>query len=60
MQLSGAGWAGILTKQAGGDEEAVFGLFFELFEDYVRERDQSGDGGIKVRYEQMTETLRSH
>jgi hypothetical protein len=48
-------WAGHLWRQSGEDDEAAFRLFFELLEDYVRDREQLGPEVIKARFLQMLE-----
>jgi hypothetical protein len=58
IQLSGAGWPGILIAKSGGREEVAFKTFFVLLEDYVSERDRFGKKEIEVRYEQMVSSLK--
>lgn len=48
-------WAGHLWRQSGEDDEAAFRLFFELLEDYVRERQQLGADTLKSRFMEMLE-----
>jgi hypothetical protein len=48
-------WAGHLWRQCGEDDVAAFTLFFELLEEYVRDREQLGAAGIKARFMQMLE-----
>ena len=46
-------WAGHLWRQCGKDDVAAFRLFFELLEEYVRDREQFGADGIKTRFMEM-------
>lgn len=50
VPYSSADWSGILWQQCGKDDEAAFGLFFVLLEEYVRDRERLGAEGIKSRY----------
>ena len=50
VPYSSMDWSGILWRQCDEDDEAAFCLFFELLEDYVRDREQLGAEGIKSRY----------
>ena len=43
-------WAGHLWRQCGEDDVAAFRLFFELLEEYVRDREQLGAETIKNGY----------
>ena len=48
-------WSGHLWRQSGEDDEVAFRLFFELFEEYVRDREQLGADDIKARFMRMME-----
>jgi hypothetical protein len=48
-------WAGCLWRQSGENDEAAFRLFFELLDEYVRDREQLGPEIIKTRFLQMLE-----
>ena len=51
-------WSGHLLKQAGGDESEAFRLFFQHFEEYVKERETIGAEAIKARFIMMLERIR--
>jgi hypothetical protein len=53
VPYSSMDWSGILRRQCGEDDEAAFLLFFELFEEYVRDRERLGAEGIKTRFMEM-------
>ncbi|MFO1487714.1 MAG: hypothetical protein U1F65_04480 [Verrucomicrobiota bacterium] len=48
-------WVGHLWRQSGEDDEAAFRLFVELFEEYVKDRQEQGAEVIKARFMQMME-----
>src|SRR4051812_10277382 len=48
--MSGQDWSGLILEQAGGDEEAAFQMFFQLFEEFSKERERIGSGGIRAQY----------
>ena len=50
-------WYGHILERAGEDEAAAFQLFFEHFEDYLKEREKIGPGAIKARFIAMLEEL---
>ena len=53
VPCSSMDWSGILWRQCGRDDQAAFRLFFELLEEYVRDRDQLGTDGIRTRFMEM-------
>jgi hypothetical protein len=52
-----ANWPGLLWLQSGKDDEAAFRLFFELLDDYLRDRELLGPDVLKARFMQMIEEL---
>lgn len=50
-------WAGHIWRHCGEDDEAAFRVFFDLLEEYVRDREQLGPEEIKARFQQMLERL---
>jgi hypothetical protein len=48
-------WACHLWRQSGENDEAAFRLFFELLEEYVKDRELLGTETIKVRFMEMLE-----
>jgi hypothetical protein len=53
-------WSGHFLRQCGEDDEAAFRLFFELLEEYVRDREQLGPEGIKAGFTRMLEQHDKH
>ncbi len=51
--MSSMDWAGHIGRHCGEDDVAAFRLFFELLEEYVRDREQLGADAIKARYMEM-------
>lgn len=52
------GWAGHIWRHCGEDNEAAFHRFFELLEEYVKERERLGSEAIKNRFMQMMNKIR--
>src|SRR5258706_16457971 len=50
-------WAGHIWRQSGENDEDAFRLFFELFEEYISDREQLGSEGIKTRFLKMLDEL---
>ena len=48
---------GRILEHAGYDETAAFDIFFELYEEYVRDRERLGYEEIKARYLAMVREL---
>jgi len=48
---SGMGWPGRILERAGNDETAAFQLFFEEFEEFLKERESIGTEAIKLRHQ---------
>jgi hypothetical protein len=48
--MSGRDWSGHILEQAGGDEAVAFQMFFELFEEFSKERERIGSEAIRARY----------
>jgi hypothetical protein len=56
--MGAADWSTLLLRQSNNDAEAAFRLFFELFEQYIADRERLGYEGLKASYLAMAETLR--
>jgi hypothetical protein len=52
-----ANWAGLLWLQSRNDAEAAFRLFFELLNDYLKDREQLGPAVLKSRFMQVMAEL---
>lgn len=50
-------WSGHLLERAGGDEAAAFRLFFQHFDEYLKERETIGAEAIKARFITMLEQM---
>jgi len=50
-------WHGHILERAGGDDAAAFRLFFELFEEYLKDREAVGPEAIQARFIAMLEEL---
>jgi hypothetical protein len=50
-------WSGHIWRHCGEDDEAAFRMFFELFEEYIKEREQVGPEAIKARFLEMLESF---
>jgi hypothetical protein len=46
-------WAGHIWRHCGEDDEAAFRMFFELLEEYLKERKKVGSKVIKARFIKM-------
>ncbi|MDB6058875.1 MAG: hypothetical protein JWO95_2719 [Verrucomicrobiales bacterium] len=51
--MGSSDWSTILVRQSDGDDEAAFKLLFELFEQYVADRERLGYEAIKSSYLKM-------
>jgi hypothetical protein len=51
-------WSGHLWRQCGDDDGAAFRMFFELFEEYVKDRAEIGPENIKARFIKMLDEIR--
>jgi hypothetical protein len=51
-------WAGHIWRHCGEDSEVAFHKFFELLEEYIKEREQHGPEAIKNRFMQMIDKTR--
>lgn len=51
-------WAGHIWRQCGEDDEAAFRKFFELLEEYIKDRERLGPEEIKSRFMQMMDKIR--
>jgi hypothetical protein len=51
-------WAGHIWRHCGEDDEAAFKMFFELLEEYVKDREQLGPEAIKARFIEMLQKRR--
>jgi hypothetical protein len=49
----GMDWSGHILERADGDEAVAFRLFFELFEQYLEEREKIGPEAIQARFVAM-------
>ena len=50
-------WAQVILEQTGGDETAAFRLFFDHFEEFLRERERVGTPALKARFMTMVEEM---
>lgn len=51
-------WAGHIWSHCGEDNEAAFHRFFELLEEYVKERERLGPEAIKKQFILMIDKIR--
>ena len=47
---SGMAWDGQIRRHCEQDDEAAFGMFFELLEEYLKERERIGPDEIQRQY----------
>jgi hypothetical protein len=52
-------WSGHIWRHCDEDDEAAFQMFFELLEEYVKNRARTGPEQIKNRFLKMLEKLRN-
>lgn len=53
-------WAGHIWRQCREDDEVAFRKFFELLDEYVKDREELGPEAIQNRFMQMMDKMREH
>lgn len=51
-------WSGLLWKQCGKDDEAAFRMFFDLLDEYLKDRAELGHQVIKARFIELIVKIR--
>lgn len=58
VSMGAGNWALHLLWQSGEDEKVALNLFFELFEEYIKDRERLGPEGIKELFQEQSKSRR--